>query len=89
MIMYIYMQKLKPLSHNFSLEHLPAVVPHYYLPSFSRDFTTNLTLQCRRLAGLEKIEELNATLFPGPRGSVDTNDWCIMQAGYYRIPFQR
>ena len=23
------------------------------------------------------MEKLNATLFPGPEGAVDTNDWCI------------
>ena len=24
-----------------------------------------------------KIEKLKAPLFPGPKGTVDTNDWCI------------
>ena len=35
--------------------------------AFSRDFTTNLTPQCRAL----KTEKLNALLFPGPREAVD------------------
>ena len=50
--------------NSYSLEQLPAVVPHYCQPpgchAFSRDFTTNLTPQCRAL----KTEKLNALLFP-------------------------
>ena len=38
--------------------------------AFSRDFTTNLTLQCRAL----KIEKLKKPLFRGPE---DIHDWCI------------
>ena len=46
--------------HFYSLEQLPIVVPHYCQPpgcsAFSRDFTSNLTPQCRAL----KTEKLNA-----------------------------
>ena len=69
------MQKFEPLSHILvSSEQLPAVVPHYCQPpgpgSFSRDFTTNLTPQCRAFSGALKNEKLKAPLFPGPKGVV-------------------
>ena len=41
--------------------------------AFSRDFTINLSTQCRAL----KTEKLKAPLFSGPVGTGTTNDWCI------------
>ena len=45
--------------------------------AFSRDFTTILAPECRAFSGALKIEKLKALLIPGPKGAVDTNDWCI------------
>ena len=45
--------------------------------AFSRDFTTILAPECRAFSGALKIEKLKAPLIPGPKGAVDTNDWCI------------
>ena len=45
--------------------------------ALSRDFTTNLVRQCRAFSGALKIGKLKAPLFPGPKGAVDSNDWCI------------
>ena len=45
--------------------------------AFSRDFTTILVPECRAFSGALKIEKLKAPLIPGPKGAVDTNDWCI------------
>ena len=45
--------------------------------SFSGDFTTNLTRQCRAFSRALKIEKLKAPLFRGPEGAGATNDWCI------------
>ena len=65
------MQKFKPVSSSIVLlGQLPAVV-------FSRDFNTNLTPQCQAFSRALNNEKLNAPLFPGPRGAVDTNNWCI------------
>ena len=54
---------------------------HYYSPpgagTFSRDFTTNLAPQCRAFSGALKSEKLKAPLFPGHKGAVVSNDWCI------------
>ena len=47
--------------------------------AFSRDFTTNLTPQCRVFSQALKTEKLNAPLFPG----LDTNDWCIINIYRY------
>ena len=44
---------------------------------FTRDSTTNLTPQCRTFSRALKIGKFKAALFPGPRGALDTNDWCI------------
>ena len=44
--------------------------------AFSRDFTTILAPECRAFSGALKIEKLKAPLIPGPKGAVDTNDWC-------------
>ena len=46
--------------------------------AFTRDFTTNLELQCQAFSQALKIEKLKAPLFPGPRGVGGTNDWCII-----------
>ena len=77
-----------PLSYSFSIEQLPAVVPHFGslwgAGIFSRDFTTNLTPQCRAFSWASKTEKLNALLFPGPRGAVDTNDLCIRTISVFK-----
>ena len=44
---------------------------------YSRDFTNNLALLGGAFTRALKFEKLKAPLFPGPRGAVDTNDWCI------------
>ena len=44
--------------------------------AFSMDFTTHLARQCRAFSRDLKIEKLKAAIFPGPRGVVDTNEWC-------------
>ena len=41
------------------------------------DFTTSL--ECRAFSMALKIEKLKAPLIPGPKGAVDTNDWCITE----------
>ena len=41
--------------------------------AFRRDFTTILAPECRAF----KIEKLKTPLIPGPKGALDTNDWCI------------
>ena len=46
--------------------------------AFSGDFTTILAPECRAFSGALKIEKLKAPLIPGPKGAVDTNDWCII-----------
>ena len=45
--------------------------------AFSRDFTTFLAPESRAFSGALRIEKLKAPLIPGPKGGVDTNDWCI------------
>ena len=45
--------------------------------AFSRDFTINLSPQCRSFSRALKTEKLNAPLFPGSVGAGTTNDWCI------------
>ena len=42
--------------------------------AFSRDFTINLSLQCRAFSRALKTEKLKAPLFPGPYGAGTTND---------------
>ena len=42
---------------------------------FSRDFTINLSPQCRAFSRALKTEKLKAPLFPVRAGT--TNDWCI------------
>ena len=59
------------------------VVLHYCQPprgtgAFSRDFTINLSPQCRAFSRALKTEKLKAPLFPGPVGAGTTNDWCII-----------
>ena len=60
------------------------VVLHYCQPpgggggaagAFSRDFTINLSPQCRAFSRALKTEKLKAPLFPGPVGTGTTNDW--------------
>ena len=46
--------------------------------AFSRDFTINLSPQCRAFSRALKTEKLKAPLFPGPVGAGTTNDWCII-----------
>ena len=50
--------------------------------AFSRDFTVNLSLQCRAFSRALKTEKLKAPLFPGPIGAGTTNDWCIITSIY-------
>ena len=66
--------------------------------AFSRDFTINLSPQCRAFSRALKTEKLKAPLFPGPVGAGTTNDWCIIyipnkigmtleyKKEYYHIP---
>ena len=54
--------------------------------AFSRDFTTNLVQQCRPHSGALKIGKLKAPLFPGPKGAVDSNDWCIIRQQKIQSP---
>ena len=57
------------------------VVLHYCRPpgagALSRDFTINLSPQCRAFSRALKTEKLKDPLFPGPVGAGATNDWCI------------
>ena len=59
------------------------VVIYYCQPpgagAFSRYFTTNLSLQCRAFSRALKVEKLKVPLLPGPKGTRDTNDWCIIK----------
>ena len=48
--------------------------------AFNRDFTINLSPQCRTFSRALKNERLKAPLFPGPYGTGTTNDWCIITA---------
>ena len=45
--------------------------------AFSRDFTINLSSQCRAFRRAVKTEKLKALLFRGPIGAGTSNDWCI------------
>ena len=45
--------------------------------AFRRAFTTNVAPQSRAFSRALEIEKLKATLFRGPKGAGDTNDWCI------------
>ena len=45
--------------------------------AFSRDFTINLSPQCRAFSRALKTEKLKALLFPGPIVARTTTDWCI------------
>ena len=45
--------------------------------AFSRDFTINLSPQCRAFNRALKTEKLKAPLFSNPVGAGTTNDWCI------------
>ena len=42
-----------------------------------RDLTKTKSLQCRDFTWALHIEKSISLLFPGPRGDVDANDWCI------------
>ena len=44
--------------------------------AFSRDFTINLSPQCRAFSRALKTEKIKAPLFPGPVGAGTTYDWC-------------
>ena len=55
--------------------------------AFSRDFTTSFAPECRAFSGALKIEKLKAPLIPGPEGAVDTNDWCINDHSFVRVPW--
>ena len=45
--------------------------------AFSRDFPKNLAPQGGAFTRALKFKKLKASLFPGPRGAVHTNDCCI------------
>ena len=45
--------------------------------AFCMDFTIILAPECRAFSGALKTDKLKAPLLPGPKGTVDTNDWCI------------
>ena len=45
--------------------------------AFSRDFSINLSPQCRAFSTALKTEKLKAPLFPGSVGAGTTNEWCI------------
>ena len=45
--------------------------------AFRTAFTTNVAPQCRPFSRALEIEKLKASLFRGPEGAGDTNDWCI------------
>ena len=53
--------------------------------AFRRDFTTILAPECRAFSGALKIEKLKAPLILGPKGAVDTNDWCTRQRKTWHI----
>ena len=50
--------------------------------AFSRDFTINLSPQCRAFSRALTTEKLKAPLFPGPVGAGTTNDWSIRSIAY-------
>ena len=45
--------------------------------TFSRDLTKTKSLQCRDFTWALHMEKSISPLFPGPRGDVVANDWCI------------
>ena len=45
--------------------------------AFSRGFTIILDPECRAFSRALTIEKLKVPLIPGPKGAMDTNDWCI------------
>ena len=54
------------------------LLPVYEEPGFLTGiFTTNLTPQCQTFSRALKTERLNAPQFPGPGGTVDTNDMTV------------
>ena len=53
---------------------------------FSRDFTINLSPQCRAFSRALKTEKLKAPLFPGPVVAGTTNDWCMISEDGIRTP---
>ena len=54
------------------------IVSPWWAGTFSRGFTKILARQCRARILVSKIEKLKASLFPGPGGAGDANDWCII-----------
>ena len=54
--------------------------------AFSREFTINLSPQCRAFSRALQTEKLRAPLFPGPVGAGTTNDWCIISTGVLSLP---
>ena len=51
----------------------------------SRDFTINLSRQCRAFSRALKTEKLKAPLFPGHVGAGTTKDWCIIQIRTFNL----
>ena len=50
--------------------------------SFSRDFTINLSPQCRAFSRALKFKKLKALLLLRPVGAGTTNDWCIKHLSF-------
>ena len=50
--------------------------------TFSRDLTKTKSLQCRDFTLALHMEKSISPLFPGPRGDVVANDWCISKIKY-------
>ena len=66
--------------YSNSLEHLsslPFIVSPQRAGAFSREFNKNLVPQGGAFTRALKFEKLKAPLFPGPKGAVDSPDWCI------------
>ena len=53
--------------------------------AFCRDFTINVSPQCRAFSRALKTEKLKSPLFPSPVGAGTTNDWCISQMKLTRL----
>ena len=46
--------------------------------AFCRDFTEKKSPQCRAYTRALQMEKSISPLFPGPKGAVVANDWCII-----------
>ena len=54
--------------------------------TFSRDLTKTKSLQCSDFTWALHMEKSISPLFPGPRGDVVANDWCISDLGELTNP---